>query len=104
MNHYDLKKIQESVTLTAMVIKPLLNTSALHKVRNPYAHIWLGISTTHGDDWRKIATPHSIYLFLDWISKHPNSSYNEYPGPIETLPENHGTLFDSLSTESDTLN
>ena len=104
MTPYDLKKIQKSVALTAMVIKPLLNDSALHEVRNPYAHIWLGISTTHGDNWIKIATPQSIYRFLDWISKHPNSSYNEYTGSIETLPENHGTLFERLNTESDTLN
>lgn len=67
--------------------------------RNAHAHIWLGINTIFGEDWRDRAQFSCVMQCVEWIHTHPNDDYENFPGPIEfrTVVE-RGLLFE---TESD---
>jgi hypothetical protein len=82
----ELTSIREQVAATGDAIQPLLLPHSELARRNAYAHIWLGISTVFGDQWRITAIASEVTRFVEWIGTNPNEDYEAFPGPATRLP------------------
>jgi len=91
VNATELTSIREHVAATGDAIQPLLLPHAGLARRNAYAHIWLGISTVFGDQWRATAVAREVINFVQWIGAHPNEDYAAFSGPATRLPESEQT-------------
>jgi len=82
----ELTDIREQVAATGDAIQPLLLPHAGLARRNAYAHIWLGITTVFGDQWRVTAIAIEVKRFVEWIGANPNEDYEVFPGAVTRLP------------------
>ena len=90
----ELQAVNARVRAVADRIQPLLEPHPGLARRNAYAHVWLGLKVTFGDDWRERAAPASVLAFLEWMDANPNADYEEYAGPREELTAGErGELF-----------
>jgi hypothetical protein len=94
MTSGELASIRERVAEIGARIQPLLVPHPPLAQRNAFAHIWLGIRVTFGDDWRERADPASVHAFLEWIAGEPNADYGDYSGPVRERVDEPG-LFDA---------
>lgn len=91
VNAADLTNIRDQVAATGDAIQSLLLPHAGLARRNAYAHIWLGISSTFGDQWRTTAIAAEVIDFVQWIGANPNEDYGAFTGPTTRLPESDQT-------------
>jgi len=91
VNTAELMAIREHVAAVGDAIQPLLLPHAGLARRNAYAHVWLGISTVFGDQWRATAVAHQVIDFVHWIGVNPNEDYAAFSGPAIRLPESEQT-------------
>ncbi len=85
-----LRVIRDLVREVGERIQPQLHPHPGLAQRNAYAHIWLGVSTVFGEEWRERASEASVVAFLEWIEANPNTDYEEYDGPRELAPPEPG--------------
>ncbi|MDA1008710.1 MAG: hypothetical protein O2800_06880 [Planctomycetota bacterium] len=97
----ELVEVSAAVRHAGDVIQPLLHPHPGLAKRNAFAHLWLGVKTRFGDDWRERASQKSVLAFVAWMIENPNADYEEYAGEIElsaprvrVAPAPERTLFD----------
>lgn len=77
----DLAPVRDAVARVGARIQPLLEPHPGLAQRNAFAHIWLGIKVRFGEDWKAQADADSLLEFIDWLDRHPNDDYEDWPGP-----------------------
>ena len=85
MTERELKQIREQVAVVGARIQPLLLPCEGLSQRNAFAHIWLGMKTCFGENWRECAIPAEVAGFVGWIDSHPNADYSEFAGPVTRI-------------------
>jgi hypothetical protein len=94
MTRVELAQIRELVARVGERIQPLLLPCDGLARRNAFAHIWLGIKTRFGDEWKECADAQEVEAFIRWIDGNPNAEYDAYGGSVTA--RGILSLFDAL--------
>lgn len=82
MTGADLAQLRSLVATVGERIQPLLLPCETLAHRNAFAHIWLGVKTRFGDNWRETADSGEVGAFVRWMDAHPNEEYGAFAGSV----------------------
>ncbi len=81
MTSDEIARIRQRIAEVGATIQPHLHPHSALAKRNAFAHLWLGIRTRFGENWRGVAIAGEVETFVDWIGENPNAQYEEFTGP-----------------------